>query len=187
MKKEYFFLFSILVLISSIFALMAATRCFDQLVVDLQACSVFPSDSREREVCIEGAWKTFEDCLGRRTTDKLDVLYKAKLPSIILARANGKPFKGVTSFNIDEPGYYFVNIYNGKEQDISSKVSSAKISISPYDDIFTPSDFNKQVSFLVKKVYLEKGYHSFSGIVKGQPESFLTVVVSDRDLTDIPL
>lgn len=189
MKKSLALFLVALIGFGLLYTLMASNaRCFNQLVIDLETCREhFSSDSRERQICEDGAWETFKDCLGKRIADKSDILFEAKLPTLILARATGKPFRGETTFAIDEPGYYYINVYNGKEGDNSSRVTSANITITPYSDIFTPSDFNKQTPFLVKKVYLEEGVHTFSGSVRGKPESFMVIVVADRDLTGVAL
>jgi hypothetical protein len=120
------------------------------------------------------------------TMEATSELYNATILSVEVQRAKGQPQEDVRTFSVEEEGYYWVNVSNGDYFTQGSAVSSADVSLSSIGTLFGPSDFNKNEFLLKKQVHLNPGEYSISTILRSQPGSYLTIVISDRDIASFP-
>ena len=185
MKKSFLALFSAaLLLIVSISVVADLQQCFDQLVKNLQTCDdKFPSGGPSYEACVDGAVVVFKTCIGQLPKQVDHPLYGAKIISISVLRSKGKPYIATENFTVSESGYYYFNLYNGSPNDKSTRVSSAKVKLLPDTDLFTPSDFNKNMWFKSTRIYLEAGEYTISAELASEPGSFISIIVSDKDFS----
>jgi hypothetical protein len=171
------FLFSILVFAN-------VQNCFNQYMARLSQCrQLFGGDPEGLGACYDGAFLMLQHCLGNQILDSSSPLFGAKLPLMNFARAKGAPEVSYKTFSIETAGDYYFNLFNGDSSEISTRVSSATVIMEPGSTIFSQSDFNKQVFFLVKPVHLEAGNYTLRTELTGQPGSFFAIIVSDRDFS----
>ncbi|MFB3851834.1 MAG: hypothetical protein ACE14Q_07935 [Acidobacteriota bacterium] len=161
--------------------------CFDQLKMNLYICKRdFGNDPVMLVYCNEGAWVIFNRCVNALRFDQNSQLYGTKIPALTFKRSYGQPVLSAETFTIDEDGVYYFNLYNGERGDQSTKISSAFIQIfETGQTIFSPSDFNKNVDFASKPVCLSAGTYTLNVSIKSQPDSYLILIISDKDFSTI--
>lgn len=158
-------------------------RCYATLYSDMLICAGL---GEGREECELEATAKFRRCAIEKTMDATSDLYNATILSIEVQRGKGQPQEDVKTFTVDTEGDYWVNISNGDYFNVETAVSAADIAMSVLGPLFGPSDFNKKVFLLKKEVHLTPGEYSISTILYSQPGSYLTIVISDKDIASFP-
>ncbi len=125
----------------------------------------------------------FINCISLKTREANSELYNSIVLSIQVHRSKGNPEEEVEYFTVEEEGDYFVNVTNGDYFNKETAVSSAEINLEGYGQLFGPQDFNKNVFQLKKQIHLEPGEYSISTILRSKPDSYLTIVISNRDIS----
>jgi len=186
MKKNLVAITIILIgLFASFFSLAGMQDCFDQLYTNLQQCSHL-DDYGARDICNKAAYTVFKHCINDLTKQLNHPLFGAKIPSMVFYRSEGKPIENTEAFSIETAGTYYFNLYNGdKSEDNATKVSSAKIVLQQDIEIFSPKDFNKNAHFIVKPIYMEPGTYNLSVEIRSKPNSYVTIILCDRDLSTV--
>lgn len=137
----------------------------------------------DKEACLIEASNEFKGCIFKKTSDANSSLYNAIILSIQVQRAKEKPEEVIESFEVESEGDYFINITNGDNLNKDTTVSSAEVNLIGYAQLFGPQDFNKNVFQLKKQIHLLPGEYQISTIVKSKPGSYLTIVISNRDIS----
>lgn len=96
-------------------------------------------------------------------------------------RAKGKPKWQFYEFKVQEERDYFVNITNGDLFNQDTACSSAEINLQGYGNLFGPSDFNKNVFEIKKRIHLTLGNYTLNAILRSQVVN-LTIVISNKDI-----
>ena len=143
-----------------------------------------------------GGWQAKWTPYSNLTPEELQGLlgyndnYNGHILLVVTANRNkGKPETDVQNFVVLEEGDYFINVINGDEESKDTKVSSAAIELGSSGEVFSPSDFNKNVNVISKSVHLASGDYSLVTTTNGQPGSFLTIIISTFDISsydDLP-
>lgn len=159
------------------------SRCFPKYYADVAECR--SRDLDLQEPCAARARDSLATCLVAATQESDSALNGAILLSVQSARAKSRPQVEGWPFAVAESGDYFFNVVNGDQYYMDSKVSSATVDIAPGERLLGPNELNKNVNLAVKPVHLEAGDYTMSVLVRSQPGSYLTIVISDRDFTAI--
>ncbi|HNQ77563.1 MAG TPA: hypothetical protein PK747_01340 [Acidobacteriota bacterium] len=166
-------------------SLTGCGQCYQKLEQDMGKCGgggVFcPIEMQQYYLGL------FRNCVHTQTQMWNSMINGAELLSINLSRAKGQPTTECFLFSVAEEDDYFVNLVNGDSVDKNTRVSSATVSLNPGDDIFKPSDFNMNARLLVKPVHLTVGDYSLEVELRSQPDSYLSIVISDRDFSQLPV
>jgi RHS repeat-associated protein len=117
----------------------------------------------------------------------IEALVYAELENVNFSREAGKPITEIFTFPSASPGQTFtLNVYNGGLNDQTANgelVSSAVITLNGVQ-VFGPSDFNQQVSFLSAEVILQ-AENTLAVELRGKPGGMLTVNIEAED-NDLP-
>lgn len=163
----------------------SAAMCWEEFRVRVLWCfETFPDGSAAGDTCLHGAIIGYRDCLEHATYNQEDILYGAKILSVTFTRAKRQPVKETETFTVPADGAYFINISNGvRTSSNKTQVSSAEIILDDTTTILRPNELNKNVLFKAIPVNLTAGEHNLSIELKSTPGSFITIVISDRDMT----
>lgn len=185
MGKVKFLLIVMLFIFGIYIYAVTPSQCWEDFRVRVMWCvDTFPTGSDGEATCLSGALMGYSDCLKHATyPNQSNTLFFSRLLSVNLFRAKGKPeFEDVT-FSVETEGDYYINIANGvRTTDDKTQVSSALIKIDGRE-ILSPSDLNKNVLFKVVKIHLTEGKHTLSVQLRSKPQSFLTIVICEKDMT----
>lgn len=176
-----------LLLTISLFSItLGSAGCWEDFRVRIMWCSnTFHDDLEAKNACLQGAVIGYMDCLKRATHDQADILFNAKILSITFTRSTGAPEIETSPFSVDADGDYFINIANGiKDDGKDTQVSSAIIKVDG-TTVIGPSDLNKNVLFKAIPIQLTAGEHNISVELRSKPDSFVTIVVGDREMAGI--
>ncbi len=138
------------------------------------------------DTCLLNAKNEFKMCAFNQTKNVNSYLYNAILLSVQVQRAKGKPEEVIENFYVEEEGDYFVNLTNGDNINKETSISSGEINIEGIGQIFGPQDFNKNVFQLKKQIHLQPGDYQISTILGSEPNSYITIVVSNKDISSLP-
>ena len=98
-------------------------------------------------------------------------------------RQNGAPVTEILNFNVAQPTTYTITVFNGGlEDDQFELVSSSVITLNGVE-IFTPSEFNQQVSTITKTVQLLPS-NVLTVELRGKPGGGITINIGGED--DLP-
>lgn len=192
MKKMVKALVLMMVLVVSLEATASVSSVFQDIRIcmgyfkdDFEKCLQYPVNVQDD--CIKGALLTLGACLEAAISELSCPIHGATILSLTCTRTTGAPYLGQYNFTIDKEGDYFVNLWNGGENDTKTRVSSAEIRLNPGISVFRPNDFNKNVYFLVKKVHLQPGNYTLNVLLRSEPNTMVTIIVSDKDWTPVVL
>ena len=93
-------------------------------------------------------------------------------------RSTGEPSSQVVTFPSEFGGPATIYITNGNLDDMSTERVSSSIFKLNTQDLFDPSDFNQNVSFLEKEIYLIKGNNTLEVELRGKPGGQITVHIT---------
>jgi hypothetical protein len=158
--------------------------CFLELYQHLVACNDF-EEGPLQDACILGALQGYDKCLDMAAKPPTSKLYGWTKISVNLSRAKGKPRTETFPISVPVSGDYYVNVFNGDEADLSTRVTSATLSLSPNVNLFSPSDFKKDIHVMVKPIHLDAGSYTLMSELRSKPGSFLLIIICDRDLSEI--
>jgi len=139
------------------------------------------SDS-DKENCLSNAKIEFKNCAILQTKNANSSLYNAIILAVEIKRAKGKPEEEIYEFYVENEGDYFINLTNGNGLQKETSLSSARIILDEENEIFNPNDFNKNVFKLSKIVHLSSGFHNIKVQVESKPDSYLTILISDKNI-----
>jgi hypothetical protein len=157
-------------------------NCYPTFYREMDDCKLLIN----QEECINSAIIKFKKCAYLATSNSNSYLYNAVVLSVEVQRAKGSPKWESFEFQVQEEGDFFINITNGDYFHQETAVSSAEIEIEGIGQIFGAQDFNKNVFQLKKQIHLLPGNYTLKTIVKSQPGSYITIVISDKDIFSFP-
>jgi len=157
-------------------------NCYPTFYREMDDCKLLIN----QEECINNAITKFKQCAYTATSNVNSYLYNAAVLSVEVQRSKGSPEWESFEFQVQEEGDFFINITNGDYFHQETAVSSAEIEIEGIGQIFGSQDFNKNVFQLKKQIHLLPGNYTLKTIVRSQPGSYITIVVSDKDIFSFP-
>lgn len=139
----------------------------------------------KKDQCLLNAKLEFKNCAYLATENVNSLLYNAIILAVEVKRAKGKAEEEIFEFNVEEEGDYFINSTNGNGLQKETSLSSARVTLDTQYEIFSPQDFNKNVFKLSKVVHLLPGLHNIRVQVQSKPDSYLTILISNRDINNM--